>query len=242
MNLSKNNIKVLKEKNSFSEVKNNEKGQKIQKENLFLEVIDNLLKKEEKIKKNKESLKKKARAKSAGLKSSRDNISKNSKNLNQKPLIIQKKENKNDKDIYYLLKKGSAKDNNKNKSCPCLKSNIILNKFKLKFEEEKNNSKFVELKKCKKVYNIKKKKISIISFVDKKNNCKKFPLYKDSEIGFGKDYSKVKHFFQDNDVESDDESVRRGYNTSFLNISYALKLMKNKNEEYVGKYLKRIKK
>ena len=229
-----NNNKVLKEINS-SHILKSENEIKNQKENLVLSVTDNPHKKkiEEKTKRNKEAPKMIEGLKLFDINSNKINNYDNSKNFKNKPLI-------NAKDKSHSLKKSSIKKN-KNKDSSFIPSNKILNEIELNFKEEKNNSEFLEIRKKKKDYNKKNEKASIVKFVDEKNNEKIFPLYDDFGIGFGKDY-KIKHLFQDNDVESDDESIKRGFRASLLNISFAIKLMKNKNEEYVGKYLKILRK
>ena len=131
---------------------------------------------------------------------------------------------------------------NKNKYSDNNITNIINNNYKKKYRLEKEED-LLEfgIKKVKKTNIIKKDFIKTISFIDGNNNIKEFRLFKDSDIGFGKKY-KIKHLFQDNDINSDDEFIKRGANKNLLNISEALKLIKNKDMKFVEKYLNYIEK
>ena len=131
---------------------------------------------------------------------------------------------------------------NKKKYSDYNTTNIINNNYKKKYRQEKEED-LLEfgIKKVKKTNLIKKDFIKTISFIDGNNNIKEFKLFKDSDIGFGKEY-KIKHLFQDNDINSDDEFIKRGANKNLLNISEALKLIKNKDMKFVEKYLNYIEK
>lgn len=171
------------------------------------------------------------------------------KNNNNISELSKKKEIKQSKKILENIdnKKNEKKNNipiNSNEDNFVLKNNKLsqnksVNKSDKKgriLEEKENDMNLnFQLKKFKKIYSFKKNN-DILSFVDKNNNTKDFKLFKDSDIGFGKEY-KIKYLFQDNDVDSSDELIKRGVKTNLLNISSAIKMMKNKtNEEFIGKY------
>ena len=165
------------------------------------------------------------------------NTDKNKTNKNS-PNILKSSESDNKIDfnkinIFHINKKKYSDYNT---------TNIINNNYKKKYRLEKEED-LLEfgIKKVKKTNIIKKDFIKTISFIDGNNNIKEFKLFKDSDIGFGKEY-KIKHLFQDNDINSDDEFIKRGANKNLLNISEALKLIKNKDMKFVEKYLNYIEK
>ena len=165
------------------------------------------------------------------------NTDKNKTNKNS-PNILKSSESDNKIDfnkinIFHINKKKYSDYNT---------TNIINNNYKKKYRLEKEED-LLEfgIKKVKKTNIIKKDFIKTISFIDGNNNIKEFRLFKDSDIGFGKEY-KIKHLFQDNDINSDDEFIKRGANKNLLNISEALKLIKNKDMKFVEKYLNYIEK
>ena len=75
-----------------------------------------------------------------------------------------------------------------------------------------------------------------ITFKDSNNNNIEFRLFNDSDVGM-MGQKKIKTLFRDNDVDSDDEFIKSGVRINSLNISAAIKLLKNKDENFVGKYL-----
>ena len=168
-----------------------------------------------------------------------DNISKNDKKIYKIPLKII------DNNISLNIN-----INNENKKTKKTKStekrakreNKLDNKISLANKLSNNgnniNSDLINFgfNKKKKIYKIKKSDNKILSFIDENNNLKEFKLYKDSDLGFGKEY-KIKNLFQDNDVNSDEENIKLGVRKSLLNLSESIKLLKNKNEEYTKKYL-----
>ena len=176
----------------------------------------------------------------------------NKNKINEKPpkiLKLSTKENKNveitSNEIKTLLlgsqnnRNITAKTENRNaRENDCFIYQSANNKNYNVEKEEENLINF-GMKKIKKTNIVKKDYIKILSFIDENNNIKKFKLFKDSDLGFGKEY-KIKNLYQDNDINSDDELIKRGVNKSLLNISKAIKLIKNKDEEIAGKYLKYI--
>ena len=235
---------ILNENKSVFNIKINKKDNKDNKENLdFREnEIHSKIKSKNKINKKEQ---KNVEINILDKKSNKENNKSKIINLKQS-LEIQDQTNDNKNKNWFskqnnnlLIKKEKEKLNK-----------IYISKTSKKFENEENNFDedrknsellYLKLEKNKKVYKPKKVYfIKFLSFIDEKNNIKEFKLYKDFELGFGKNY-KVKHLFQDNDIDSDDSSIKHGYNISFMNISRAIKLMKNRDEEYVGKYLKYFK-
>ena len=169
-----------------------------------------------------------------------------SKKINKKQ-ALEINNNNNDKENINTKQNNNLKIEKEkekfNKNDNSKSSEIIIDKENSIFEEEKKNSELLnfKLKKNKKVYKPKIEYTKILSFIDEKDNIKEFKLYKDSDIGFGEQY-KIKHLFQDNDVDSDERSIKHGFITSLRNISEAIKLMKNKDKKFVGKYLEYIEK
>lgn len=138
---------------------------------------------------------------------------------------------------YSLLKMKKIKSN---KFSPYKSTNHLYNKVENTFDEEKNDSKFLyfKLKKNKKIYSLKKAYISHISFKDEINS-KEFKLFRDCDIGLN-DGNKIKKQFEDFDVESDEEVINCGVKKCIQNIGTAIDLLKNRNEEYVIKYMKKF--
>ena len=139
---------------------------------------------------------------------------------------------------YSLLKMKKIKSN---KFSPYKSTNHLYNKVENAFDEEKNDSQFsyFKLKKHKKIYSLKKIYISHISFVDENNIIKEFKLFRDCDVGLN-DGNKVKKQFEDFDVNSDDDVIENGIDKCMENIKSAIDLMNKKNEEYVGKYMKKF--
>ena len=139
---------------------------------------------------------------------------------------------------YSLLKMKKIKSN---KFSPYKSTNHLYNKVENAFDEEKNDSKFLyfKLKKHKKIYSLKKVYISNITFIDEKRKNKDFKLFRDCDIGLN-DGNKIKKQFEDFDVDSDDDVINNGVKKCFQNIQTAIDLMENRNEEYVGKYMKKL--
>ena len=140
---------------------------------------------------------------------------------------------------YSLLKMKKIKSN---KFSPYKSTNHLYNKVENNFDEEKNDSKFLyfQLKKNKKIYSLKKAYISHLSFKDENNNSKEFKLFRDSDIGLSDGY-KVKKQLEDFDVNSEDETIKIGESRCIKSIGAAIDFLKNKNEEYAGKYMKFLK-
>ena len=136
---------------------------------------------------------------------------------------------------YSLLKMKKIKSN---KFSPYKSTNFLYNKVENAFDEEKNDSKFLyfKLKKNKKIFSLKKVYISHIYFENENNNKKEFKLFRDCEIGLN-DGNKIKVQYEDFDVDSDDDVIENGVKRCLENMKTAIELMKNKNEEYVGKYM-----
>ena len=139
---------------------------------------------------------------------------------------------------YSLLKMKKIKSN---KFSPYKSTNHLYNKVENAFDEEKNDSQFsyFKLKKHKKIYSLKKTYISHISFVDENNITKEFKLFRDCDVGLN-DGNKVKKQFEDFDVNSDDDVIENGIDKCMENIKSAIDLMNKRNEEYVGKYMKKF--
>ena len=125
-----------------------------------------------------------------------------------------------------------------NKFSPYKSTNFLYNKVENAIDEEKNDSKFLyfKLKKNKKIFSLKKVYISHIYFENENNNKKEFKLFRDCEIGLN-DGNKIKVQYEDFDVDSDDDVIENGVKRCLENMKTAIELMKNKNEEYVGKYM-----
>lgn len=96
-----------------------------------------------------------------------------------------------------------------------------------------------KLKKNKKIYSLKKAYISHLSFKDNNNTSKEFKLFRDCDIGLN-DGNEIKKQFEDFDVESDEEVINSGVKKCLQNIGTAINLLKNRNEEYTIKYMKRF--
>lgn len=139
---------------------------------------------------------------------------------------------------YSLLKMKKIKSN---KFSPYKSTNHLYNKVENVFDEEKMDSKFsyFRLKKHKKIYSLKKAYISHISFKDRNDFYKEFKLFRDCDIGLN-DGNKVKKQFDDFDVDSDDEVIQVGIERCMNNIRTAINLMDKKDEEYIGKYMKKF--
>ena len=139
---------------------------------------------------------------------------------------------------YSLLKMKKIKSN---KFSPYKSTNHLYNKVENTFDEEKNDSKFLyfKLKKNKKISSLKKSYISHIEFKDENNISKEFKLFRDCDIGLN-DGNRVKKQFEDFDVESDEEVINCGVKKCIQNIETAIDLLKNRNEEYTSKYMKRF--
>ena len=139
---------------------------------------------------------------------------------------------------YSLLKMKKIKSN---KFSPYKSTNHLYNKVENTFDEEKNDSKFLyfKLKKNKKIYSLKKAYISHLSFKDENKNSKDFKLFRDCDTGLN-DGNEIKKQFEDFDVESDEEVINSGVKKCLQNIGTAINLLKNRNEEYTIKYMKRF--
>lgn len=158
-----------------------------------------------------------------------------SKKLNNNNIVFSPFSYSNE-EKYSLLKMKKIKSN---KFSPYKSTNHLYNKVENNFDEEKNDSKFLyfKLKKNKKIYSLKKAYISHLSFKDENNNSKEFKLFRDSDIGLSDGY-KVKNQLEDFDVNSEDETIKIGECRCIKSIGAAIDFLKNKNEEYVGKYMK----
>ena len=139
---------------------------------------------------------------------------------------------------YSLLKMKKIKSN---KFSPYKSTNHLYNKVENNYDVEKNDSKllYFKLKKNKKIYSLKKAYISHLSFKDENKNSKDFKLFRDCDIGLSDGY-KIKTQLEDFDVDSEEEIINSGVKQCLDTIGAAINLMKNKNEEYVGKYLKKF--
>lgn len=137
---------------------------------------------------------------------------------------------------YSILKMKKIKSN---KFSPYKSTNHLYNKVENNFDEEKNDTKllYFKLKKNKKIYSLKKAYISHLSFKDENNNSKEFKIFRDSDIGLN-DGHKITNQVEDFDVDSDDEVIYNGRKKCIQTIETAIQFLKNKNEEYVGKYMK----
>ena len=216
------------------ENENNSKNKQINKINRkALKSIENTLLKERNIN-NQESVK-------TAIKKTKvftDNniyktLNKPSTNYSFNPFTYPKEER------YSLLKMKKIKSN---KFSPYKSTNHLYNKVENVFDFEKNDSKYLyfQMKKNKKIYSLKKSYISDISFKNEKNEIKDFKLFRDCDIGLN-DGNKIKKQFEDFDVESDDETIEQGVNRCIQNIGTAIELLKNKNIEYAGEYMKILK-
>ena len=137
---------------------------------------------------------------------------------------------------YSLLKIKKLKSN---KFSPYKSTNHLYNKVENEFDKEKNDSKvlYFKLNKRKKIYSLNKVYMSHLSFKNENNISKEFRLFRDCDIGLN-DGHKVKKQFEDFDVGSDDEIIDKGEERCIQNLGTAIEMMKNRNEEYVGKYMK----
>ena len=137
---------------------------------------------------------------------------------------------------YSLLKIKKIKSN---KFSPYKSTNHLYNKVENEFDKEKNDSKvlYFKLNKHKKIYSLNKVYMSHLSFKNENNISKEFKLFRDCDIGLN-DGHKVKQQFEDFDVESDDEIKNNAEKRCILNLGTAIDMLQNRNEEYVGKYMK----
>ena len=137
---------------------------------------------------------------------------------------------------YSLLKIKKIKSN---KFSPYKSTNHLYNKVENEFDKEKNDSKvlYFKLNKHKKIYSLNKVYMSHLSFKNENNISKEFKLFRDCDIGLN-DGHKVKQQFEDFDVESDDEIKNNGEKRCIQNLGTAIEMLQNRNEEYVGKYMK----
>lgn len=152
------------------------------------------------------------------------------KNINNNSFIYSNEEK------YSLLKIKKIKSN---KFSPYKSTNHLYNKVENEYDKEKNDSKvlYFKLKKQKKIYSLNKVYMSHLSFKNENNTSKEFRLFRDCDIGLN-DGHKVKKQFEDFDVESDDETKDNGEKRCIQNLGTAIEMMQNRNEEYVGKYMK----
>lgn len=160
-------------------------------------------------------------------------LNKPSNNYSFNPFTYPKEEK------YSLLKMKKIKSN---KFSPYKSTNHLYNKVENTFDKEKNDSKllYYKIKKNKKVYSLTKAYISNISFKDENNIIKEFKLFRDCDIGLN-DGQKIKKQFEDFDVDSDDEVIKQGVNRCIKQIGTAIEMLKNKNKEYTGEYMKYLK-
>lgn len=154
---------------------------------------------------------------------------------------VPKKANKNsfiysNEEKYSLLKIKKIKSN---KFSPYKSTNHLYNKVENEFDKEKNDSKllYFKLNKHKKIYSLNKVYMSHLSFKNENNTSKEFKLFRDCDIGLN-DGHKVKKQIEDFDVESDDEIKNIGEKRCIQNLGTAIEMMKNRKEEYVGKYMR----
>ena len=253
--ISSQSIIQTNQKISNPSIKNNENINENETENIFFQENDI---KNEKIAKNHQSINK---IKKQPLKNIENIISNNiNKNVNKISANTAIKQSKSflDNNIYKTLTKQNffnsfnysteekysllkMKKIKSNKFSPYKSTNHLYNKVENAFDEEKNDSKYLyfKLKKHKKINSLKKAYISHITFEDRKNENKDFKLFRDCDIGLN-DGNKVKKQFEDFDVDSDDDVIENGVKKCFQNLETAIDFMKNRNEEYVGKYMKKF--
>ena len=141
---------------------------------------------------------------------------------------------------YSLLKIKKIKNK---KFSPYKSTNVLFNNVENFYDEQKNESDskniYFRMNKNKKIYSLRKDYISIISFQDNKNNKKDFKIFRDDDIGLGK-FHRIKKLLLDDDVESDDETIKTGVNRCKEGILAAINLVKKNKNEYASTYKKYI--
>ena len=129
------------------------------------------------------------------------------------------------------------------KFSPYKSTNQLYNKVENFYDEEQNekNSKnlFFKMNKNKKIYSLRKEYISLISFQDEKGINREFKLFRDDDIGLSNVY-KIKNLVNDDDVNSDNETINTGVNRCKQHIKTAIDLMQKNKEDYVSKYMEHI--
>ena len=141
---------------------------------------------------------------------------------------------------YSLLKIKKMKSK---KFSPYKSTNQLYNNVE-NFYDEDNNEKnfknlFFKMNKNKKIYSLRKEYISLISFKNEKGEVKEFKLFRDDDIGLG-DVHRIKNLVDDDDIDSDNETINNGVDRCKQHIKTAIDLMQKNKEDYVSKYMKHI--
>ena len=141
---------------------------------------------------------------------------------------------------YSLLKIKKMKSK---KFSPYKSTNQLYNNVENFYDEEKNEKDFKHLyfkmNKNKKIYSLRKEYISLISFKDEKGENREFKLFRDDDIGLG-DFHRIKNLVEDDDIDSDNETINIGVDRCKQHIKTAIDLMQKNKEDYVSKYMRRI--
>ena len=109
-------------------------------------------------------------------------------------------------------------------------SRLFLTNHKSLDNENKNEEKYFQIVKKKKVHSVKKKFQSEIEFINEKVKLqKKFSIYRDSDIGINLTWqSYIIPNFIDDDIESDDEEVSIGSKMCFDQLGQVIKNFEKK--------------
>ena len=75
--------------------------------------------------------------------------------------------------------------------------------------------------------------------VYEKGENREFKLFRDDDIGLG-DFHRIKNLVEDDDIDSDNETINNGVDRCKQHIKTAIDLMQKNKEDYVSKYMKRI--
>ncbi len=141
---------------------------------------------------------------------------------------------------YSLLKIKKIKNK---KFSPYKSTNVLFNNVENFYDEQKNESDskniYFRMNKNKKIYSLRKEYISLISFQDEKGINREFKLFRDDDIGLSNVY-KIKNLVNDDDVNSDNETINTGVNRCKQHIKTAIDLMQKNKEDYVSKYMEHI--
>ena len=236
------NIIENKSRNSFSEMNNTfntlDVTPKVNRDNKHhniqaLKRIENIISSNNNISNNKNSFK-------TELKPTNVYIKKNINKTYNKPESNNNIFTYSNEEKYSLLKIKKMKSK---KFSPYKSTNQLYNKVENFYDEEQNekNSKnlFFKMNKNKKIYSLRKEYISLISFQDEKGINREFKLFRDDDIGLSNVY-KIKNLVNDDDVNSDNETINTGVNRCKQHIKTAIDLMQKNKEDYVSKYMKRM--
>ena len=128
------------------------------------------------------------------------------------------------------------------KFSPYKSTNQLFNNVENIYDDQKNeyDSKnlFFKMNKNKRIFSLRKAYISIISYEDENRNKKDFKVFRDDDIGLSGSY-KIKTLFEDDDVNSDEETINYGITRCNQHIETAIKLMQKNSKEYVSKYIEK---